>query len=107
MKILKIIIINSLFLLSNITIAEDRRVVIFNNTHVVMERLYASNVDRRHWEEDILGVNVLYPGRYITVNIYDGTYHCRYDLKAVFADGESVINTNVDVCSAEVWRISD
>jgi hypothetical protein len=100
-------IIFGLFFLSTICLAEDRRVIIVNNTHVIMESLYASNVDRRNWEEDILGVGVLFPGKYITVNIYDGTYHCRYDLKAVFADGEVVVKNNMDVCSAEVWRISD
>ncbi len=40
--------------------AQDRRVRVINNTGQIMVRLQASNVNRRTWEEDILGRNVYY-----------------------------------------------
>ena len=85
----------------------NRHVEIINNSSYTLRSFYASNVDRRGWEEDILGVSVLAPGHEVYVNIYDGTGHCRYDFKAVFSNGQQVIRRNVDVCSITSWTLYD
>ncbi|HEY7556809.1 MAG TPA: hypothetical protein VIH18_18570 [Candidatus Binatia bacterium] len=83
----------------------NRHVRVHNNSSYVMTELRASNVRRTDWEEDILGVRTLPPGRSINVNIDDGSGHCRYDLKARFGSGAEVVRWNVDVCTVTDWRI--
>src|SRR5262249_45459448 len=73
----------------------DRHVRIINETDHTMVRFYASNVARNSWEEDILGDDVLKPGKSVNINIDDGTRHCEYDFKAVFDNGEELVRHNV------------
>jgi hypothetical protein len=87
--------------------AYDRRVVVYNNTSSTMRAFHASNIGTVDWQEDILGTDVLRPGRRVRINIDDGTGYCRFDFKAVFSDGTKVIRRNVNVCEVGSWTISD
>ena len=78
--------------------AADRRVTIVNKTGYTMVRFYASSVDARGWEEDILGVDTLPSGRSVRVNIDDGSGACMYDFKAVFNDGDELTRSAINVC---------
>jgi hypothetical protein len=59
------------------------------------------------WEEDILGDDVLRPGQDVNINIDDGTGHCKYDFKAVFDDGQSLVKHNIDVCQISSYRYTE
>ena len=85
--------------------AYDRRVRIINDTSQTMTMFHASNVNTTDWQEDILGNDVVRPGGSVMVNINDGTGHCRYDLRATFADGERVVRRNFNVCDKSSWRV--
>jgi len=85
----------------------DRRVRIVNRSSSAIFYLYASNIDRRGWEEDLLGPQVIQPGYYIWANIDDGSDHCRYDLRAVLQDGREAVSRNFDVCTSTSWTVSD
>ena len=86
----------------------NRHVRIVNRSSSTIEYLYASNIDRGSWEEDLLGpYRVIAPGYYRDANIDDGTYHCRYDLKAVLRDGRVAISHNFDVCANSSWTVYD
>lgn len=87
--------------------AQDRRVIISNQSSVTLVRFYASNVSRGRWEEDILGFRVLDSGDYVTADIDDGTGHCRFDFKAVFSNGNEITRRNVNVCTTASWTIYD
>ncbi|HWA63003.1 MAG TPA: hypothetical protein VG939_16605 [Caulobacteraceae bacterium] len=89
------------------TAGEDRHVRIINETSHTMVRFYASNVSRDSWEEDILGRDVLKPGQDVNINIDDGSGHCKYDFKAVFDDGDSLVRHNIDVCKITSYRYSE
>lgn len=79
--------------------ALDRRVRIHNDTGYVMREFYASNVDTKSWEEDILGRDVLPSGSSVMVTVDDGTGYCKYDFLAVFEDGDQVQSDgSVNVC---------
>ena len=71
-----------------------------------MTGLYGSNVGSDSWEEDILGSDVLESGTSVNVNFDDGTGYCKYDLKAVFEDGDSVIKRGINVCTVGTWTIN-
>ncbi|HEX4229502.1 MAG TPA: hypothetical protein VHZ07_12595 [Bryobacteraceae bacterium] len=87
---------------------ENRRVRIINRASSSIRYLYASNVDRRTWEEDLLGpFAVLLPDHYVDVNIDDGTGHCRYDLRAVLSDGREAVTSNFNVCAEPSWTVTD
>jgi hypothetical protein len=77
----------------------NRHVLIVNNTGYTMTHFYGSNAGTNSWEEDILGVDVLPSGSSVDINFDDGTGYCTFDFKAVFSDGDEVIQPNVNVCS--------
>ena len=87
------------------TAAEDRRVRIVNNTNVTLTRFYASNTQRRGWEEDILGSSVLPAGRSVMINIDDGSGACMFDFRAVLANGRTVEAYGMDVCRITSWTV--
>ncbi|MBI1218387.1 MAG: hypothetical protein GC186_07545 [Rhodobacteraceae bacterium] len=87
-------------------VAQDRHVKVVNKTGVTMVSLYGSNVGSDSWEEDILGGDELRSGQSVNVNFDDGTGYCKYDLKAVFADGDKVIKRGINVCTVGTWTIN-
>ena len=87
--------------------AEDRHVRIINETDHTMVRFYASNTSVDSWQEDILGQDVLKPGQDVNINIDDGTGHCKFDFKAVFDNGQSLVKHNINVCEITSYRYTE
>ena len=81
------------------TTGQDRHVTIVNNTNVAMTNFYGSNAGADIWQEDILGQDVLPPGHSVNINFDDGSGYCTFDFKAVFRDGSSLVDSNIDVCT--------
>ena len=86
---------------------KNRRVRMINATSYTIQRLYGSNVTRRTWEEDVLGEGVLRPGNSVVVNWDDGTCLCRFDIKAVYSDGDTSIKNAIDVCRLANFRFTE
>lgn len=84
----------------------DRRVHIINESRNTVMELYASTINERSWEEDILDVEVIEPGASTVANIDDGTRRCLYDFKFVLEDGNEFVEEAVNVCTVEVIRLS-
>ena len=78
--------------------AENRKMTIVNNTGFTMTNFYGSNKGANSWEEDILGNNVLPSGNSVEINFDDNSGYCKFDLKAVFEDGDEVVQAGVNVC---------
>ncbi|WP_349367992.1 hypothetical protein [Salinarimonas sp.] len=78
--------------------AQNRVVEIVNDTGYTMMEFYASNVDRTSWEEDILGADVLPSGYSVDIDIDDGSGQCLFDFRAVFEDGDEIVDEAVNVC---------
>ncbi|NGR07779.1 hypothetical protein G5B41_09405 [bacterium SGD-2] len=79
-------------------LAADRKVRVINKTKTPIFAFYASRTSTNDWEEDILGDDVIMPGKSLTIDIDDGTGACKFDFKAEFEDGDEVVKANVDVC---------
>ncbi|WP_245259071.1 hypothetical protein [Salinarimonas rosea] len=90
-------------LVPSAALAQNRVVEIVNRTGVTMMEFYASNVDRSTWEEDILGADVLGSGSSVDVDIDDGSGQCLFDFRAVFADGDEVVDEAVNVCEISTF----
>ena len=84
----------------------DRSVTVINATGYTITNFYGSNTGRSSWEEDILGNGVIPAGAAVDINFNDGSGACRFDFKAVFADGSSAVETGVDVCRVSVVTVS-
>lgn len=87
--------------------AQDRHVVIVNETRHTIVEFYASNIGRDTWEEDILGEDVLPVGQSVRINIDDGTDACLYDFKAVFDDGDQLVRNRINVCTIGTYRYTE
>ena len=87
--------------------AQDRNVLIINETQHAIVQFYASNIGVDDWQEDILGEDVLPVGQSVNINIDDGTEMCLYDFKAVFDDGEELVRDRIDVCTIGTYRYTE
>jgi hypothetical protein len=88
-------------------LAVDRHVRIINNSAYDIREFYASNVGTNDWEEDILGRDILPSGYSVNINIDDRSGYCRYDFRAIFEDGESVVTEGVNVCEVGEFTYHD
>lgn len=86
---------------------QDRLVDVVNNSGLPVVSFYASNIGSDSWQSDILGTAMLLPGRHLRVNLDDGSSYCRFDLKARFADGSSIVRHDVDICSITRYTLTD
>lgn len=86
--------------------AANRVVTVVNRTDTVMVEFYASNTGAKSWEEDILGKDVLDVGERVDIDIDDGTGACHFDFKGVFADGDEVVKTDVNVCRIDTFEFT-
>lgn len=59
---------------------------------------YASPSNVSSWEEDILGDSTLSSDSSMRVTIDDNRESCYYDFKAVFSDGSSSTEYDINVC---------
>ncbi len=83
----------------------NRVVMIMNHSGRMVYRFYGSNVDASTWEEDILGSDVLPSGESVAIDFDDGTGHCYFDFKVVFADGTSYSDYNNNVCQMSSYIV--
>ncbi|TFI57309.1 hypothetical protein E2493_15700 [Sphingomonas parva] len=86
---------------------KNRKITVENLSGQVVRELYASPVTAKTWEEDLLGQKTLASGTSINANIDNGTSECRYDLKAVRADGREYTHRDVNVCAASKWMLRE
>lgn len=87
--------------------AEDLHFTLRNATGSALTEFYASPPATDDWEEDILGVDVLAPKAKAAITIGDRREDCRYDLRAVFDDGEVVEKRKVDLCDTEEFSFTE
>ncbi len=77
----------------------NRRVLVINSTGTHILALFASRVTTAHWEEDILGQDVLPAGTAVRVDFNDGSGSCLFDIKAKLFNGDTRVRTGVNVCA--------
>ena len=68
-------------------LALDRRIRLINDSSDTIVEFHASNTGRGRWEEDILGQQVVPPGRSVVINLNDGSLegmaHSRFPVFSV------------------------
>jgi hypothetical protein len=53
------------------------------------------------WQEDLLGLQFLLPGRSVSVDVDDRNGNCRVDVKTVLSNGSSLVYRGVNACLAD------
>lgn len=86
-------------------LAGPRVFEILNDTDKTAERLYFHASGAGGGQEDLLGQSVLRPGRWTEAPL-TRAQGCRYDLRAVMADGATIRARNIDVCATRGFRLS-
>ena len=93
----------ALLLLAGAAQGANRHVDIVNKTGMTIKHFYASTTGTDDWEEDILGRDVIEDGDTFDINVDDGSGACRYDFKAVFENGASLVRNNINVCQISTF----
>lgn len=96
----------SILLAPTAALAEDLVFMLDNQSSYVVSEFYASPSDVNHWEEDILGRDVLAADSALRITIADGREQCDYDLRIVFEDGD-VLEDTQDLCETGSYTVTD
>ena len=72
-----------------------------NKTGLTISEFYVSPSDDDEWGEDVLGRDVLMHNDKIDISFARKEKACKWDLKIVDEEGDSVVWNNFDLCKAE------
>jgi hypothetical protein len=87
---------------------QDRQVRILNQTSSPVRRLYVENEDRGVTGQNQLAFDdSIKIDHSLTLVMDDGTGQCFFDLKAVLADGRSIIRLKFNACEEGIWKLTD
>jgi hypothetical protein len=70
-----------------------------NATGYTIDKLYVAPVSSDNWEEDILGRDQLADGESTAITFSSKVDSCKWDIKVVYDDGESVQWHNANLCN--------
>jgi hypothetical protein len=78
----------------------DRTFQLVNNSNRTVYSVYATDVGTTTWRNDLLGRDVIDPGRSMIVEPQQNRGYCRYDVRIVFDydGGPSQTIRNVNLC---------
>ena len=85
----------------------DRTIRVHNLTAKRIVEMYASPIDQKDWTYNMIRDqgDWIRAGQTKLADIDDGTGYCRYDLRAVRADGAVAEKYDVNVCVLTDWYI--
>jgi hypothetical protein len=80
--------------------AADRDFTLHNHTARIMKSLFVSPSGANKWSDDILGQDILDQRTDLEVKFDRDDTECKYDVRAVFADGSTEQLHDVDLCAS-------
>ncbi|NDW04715.1 hypothetical protein [Jiella pacifica] len=86
--------------------AEDLSFSLINKTSSAVTEFYTSPVETDDWEENMVS-EAIAPGEQATANIADGRSVCEYDVRAVFEDGDTVEEKNINLCELGSYTLHE
>ena len=107
-----LLILFSLTAVASNTLADNRNVVVTNNTSYTLTAFYASWSfgTAADWDtsNNLLAGNTVAPGQTTTITINDGTGHCHYDLMGIlYGATQYAYQYTVNTCDGGgSWTIS-
>jgi opacity protein-like surface antigen len=98
----RILLVAALAAVATAAFAAD--LVIRNQSHWDIHRIYLSSTDSDEWGEDQLDDDILKSGQTLTLTGVTCDY---YDVKLVDEDGDTCELRDVKLCGDKVWNIDD
>ncbi len=87
----------SLLLSCSVAFAGAQDFTLVNNTGQPISELYVSPASSNDWQEDVLGVDVLGDGENLHITFNNGDRATHWDLKAVLANGASLVYSDFNL----------
>lgn len=87
--------------------AEDLTFTLTNLSSADVQEFYTSPADVNEWEDNLLDGAYLPSGNEVSVTIGDGREQCVYDLRFVFADGQTWEDYGIDLCETGGYELKD
>lgn len=79
--------------------ADQRDFTLINDSGLEIREIYVSTVQTNHWEEDVLGKNILPSGAKVDINFAsEALGSCYYDIRVITAEQEEATQGNVNLC---------
>lgn len=90
------------FTSANAFAAQNRKLdfSLVNKTGLTIEEVYVSPSDDDEWGEDVMGKDVLKDGESVDIEFSRKETTCKWDLKVVDAEKDSIEWTELDLCKA-------
>ncbi|MBS7792134.1 hypothetical protein KTR66_19190 [Roseococcus sp. SDR] len=85
--------------------AQDRNILLRNNSESVLRELYLWNGPSRETGPDRLGADVVRPGATFALRLGRGP--CQVEMRAVFEDGSAEARSGVEVCATRELVVDD
>jgi hypothetical protein len=85
----------------------ERVLLVRNLSGTPIRELHVSTSSSNNWDEDVLGADMIDPGREVRIGMRGVGGACRVDLVAVLADGTRIVRRGFDICAGREWAIRD
>lgn len=79
--------------------------VLTNKTGYTIDEVYVSPSSSDDWQEDVMGQDALENGSNVHIKFNRAAPGCEWDLKVVYADGETAEWDSFDLCTVSKIRI--
>jgi hypothetical protein len=85
--------------------ASEGYVVLYNESSLIVALVYASPCDADEWGDDLLPVDILYPGEHALITVTPGCW----DFMAITEDGQELDHYGIRVRADDEidWTITD
>lgn len=103
---LKSLVCAAAMLTATEALAVDRHVRIVNQTGVTLYRFYSTNSGHPKWGSDVMGSSTLPSGSSMKLNFDNANGYCEFDFRAIFEDGDEVVENNVNVCEVGTFTFN-
>lgn len=88
--------------------AQDIEFTLINNSSYALHYFYAAPSNTSNWGEDLLGdTGTLESGYQATTYIYDGSDQCLYDFRFETAEGHTLEEFEIDICTLNSYTLTD
>lgn len=74
---------------------------LINSTGLGIDKVFLSPTSSANWGEDVMGRDVLKNGENVDIKFHSSETACKWDLKVVDEEKDSITWTGLDLCSTE------
>lgn len=74
---------------------------LINSTGLGIDKVFLSPTSSEKWGEDVMGRDVLKNGESVDIKFHSSETECKWDLKVVDEEKDSIIWTALNLCSTE------